>query len=85
MKPFSLDESALGEPGDGRSTPGGDASNEQQSDHMERDDVVNCICQINEENGLMIQVRYYNIISSHGLLEMCFCRTWVARNVLLTV
>ena len=24
---------------------------------IEKDEVVNCICQINEENGLMIQVR----------------------------
>ena len=25
-------------------------------DRIEKDEVVNCICQINEENGLMIQV-----------------------------
>ncbi len=27
-------------------------------DKMEDEDFVNCICQINEENGLMIQVHF---------------------------
>ena len=52
------DESGEG----GRSTPGGEgepSTSENQSEHMERDDVVNCICQINEENGLMIQVHVH--------------------------
>lgn len=30
---------------------------EDFDDKLRSDDVVNCICQINEENGLMIQVR----------------------------
>ena len=33
-----------------------EAEEEDCEDRLRSDDVVNCICQINEENGLMIQV-----------------------------
>lgn len=32
------------------------------------EEVVNCICQLNEENGLMIQVRLFNMAA----FLMCF-------------
>jgi hypothetical protein len=40
---------------------------EDYDDKLRSDDVVNCICQINEENGLMIQVRFlFVLILSHS-------------------
>ena len=31
----------------------------ETEDELSRDEVVNCICMLNEENGLMIQVNQY--------------------------
>lgn len=36
-----------------------DEEEEVWTDRLTKEEVVNCICQINEENGLMIQVMEY--------------------------
>ena len=40
---------------------------------IEKDEVVNCICQINEENGLMIQVSLLLIQLGDLLITVLLC------------